>query len=50
MESSCLDPRFRTMPYNDENKKLEIYTALTMKAVSLNEQQMKSIQVFDLIF
>ena len=37
-ESSCLDPRFRSMPYLDETKKLDVYTALTLKAVSLNEK------------
>ena len=44
-DSSCLDPRFRSMPYLDETEKLGVYTALTLKAVSLNDQQQKSVQV-----
>ena len=44
-DSSCLDPRFRSMPYLDETEKLGVYTALTLKAVSLNDQQQKSLQV-----
>ena len=44
-ESSRLDPRFRSVPYLDETEKLDVYTALTLKAVSLNEQQQNSVQV-----
>ena len=46
-DSSCLDPRFRSMPYLDETEKLGVYTALTgtLKAVSLNDQQQTSVQV-----
>ena len=33
------------MPYLDETEKLGVYTALTLKAVSLNDQQQKSLQV-----
>ena len=44
-DSSCLDPRFRSMPYLNETEKLGVYTALTLKAVSLNDQQQKSLQV-----
>ena len=31
-DSSCLDPRFRSMPYLDETEKLGVYTSLTLKA------------------
>ena len=33
------------MPYLDETEKLGVYTTLTLKAVSLNDQQQKSVQV-----
>ena len=46
-DSSCLDPRFRSMPSLDETEKLGVYTALTLKAVSLNDQQQKSVQVLE---
>ena len=32
-DSSCLDPRFRSMSYLDETEKLDVYTALTLKPV-----------------
>ena len=35
------------MPHLDETDKLSVYTALTLKAVSLNDQQQKSLKVHE---
>ena len=37
------------MPYLDETEKLNVCTALTLKAVLLNDQQQKTVQVRDLV-
>ena len=49
-DSSCLDPRFRSMPYLDETEKLGVYTTLTLNSkqshlMTNNKSQSRFVKV-----
>lgn len=48
LESSCLDPGFKAMPYLSNDEREKVYKSLEEKVMEINSLKIKALDVFDM--
>lgn len=48
LESSCLDPGFKAMPYLSNDEREKVYKSLEEKVMEINSLKTKALEVFDI--